>query len=633
MKIPTYQIVLLLLMCTITQGQKIQWEKSYGGNYSDYLMDVQPTADYGFILAGSSLSNKSGNKSDDGKGDFDYWLWKMDETGHLEWQKSFGGYGSDFLQSIRNTNDGGIILGGTSNSSDEPKNILKNDKKEKCRGGDDFWIIKLDAKGNEEWQKTFGGIGQDKLKTICPTADGGYIIGGSSNSNLSDEKKDNCYGGMDYWVIKIDFKGGIQWQKTFGGIYNDELQNIEQTKDNGYIVGGTSNSPLSGNKSCEHLGFHDYWIIKLNNNGAIQWQKTIGGILDDRLTTIHQTYDTGYVLGGSSSTDATKSKKRKGENGTDFMVVKIDGDGKILWQQNYNIGDHDVLNSLIENKDHTLLLGGYAQSEVDKIRNKEENGINDYVAIKISENGDELWRKSVGSTGEDVLQKAIETRDGGYILAGTSNPSKCNNLPLLDKSVSSKALDSRKTNTKLQEYSNDMSKTIDDKKNQANDYIKDSTHKLNNLIGGDRDSAIKTSIPNSKLENLTSSGTSNSLLPSSSSQKQPLPSSKDKKSSFGSNDFWVVKLKDNDKPPVAKKTIEALPNPANNFTNIILGYDYESGTATLADLSGRVLQTFSIKGKTVPIDLHGLPEGIYVVNIITYFEGKETSEGVKIIKE
>ena len=314
------------------------------------------------------------------------------------------------------------------------------------------------------------------------------------------------------------------------------------------------------------------------------------------------------------------------------MVVKIDEQGKIVWQEKYTIGDNDVLNSLIENKDHTLLLGGYAQSEVHEITNKEENGINDYTVIKISENGDELWRKSVGSKGEDVLQKAIETRDGGYILAGTSNPSKSNNLPLIDKSTSSKALDKRKTNAKVEQATTALSKTVNDTKNQANDFIKDSSNKINNLIGGDKDSNIKTTAPNNLLGNLSSGGAGNSLLPSSSSNNQPLPTSKDKKTSYGSNDFWVVKLKDNDKPPVVKLAVEAIPNPATNFTNVIVGYDYESGTATLADLSGRVLQSFAIKDRTVPFDLQGLPEGIYVVNIKTYFEGKETSEGIKVIK-
>ena len=146
-------IGLLWSSCFTALSQDILWEKSYGGKHSEYLFDAQPTADYGFILAGSSLSNKSGNKSDNNNGDLDYWVWKMDENGELDWQKSFGGSGFDLLQSIKNTRDGGFILAGTSSSN------TGFQKKDSCRGVTDFWVIKPDAKGEEQWQKTIGGNG------------------------------------------------------------------------------------------------------------------------------------------------------------------------------------------------------------------------------------------------------------------------------------------------------------------------------------------------------------------------------------------------------------------------------------------------------------------------------------------
>jgi hypothetical protein len=104
--------LLLTLLSFCAYSQDILWEKSYGGKHADYLFDAQPTADYGFILAGSSLSEKTGNKTEAGRGDLDYWVWKMDEKGDLDWQKSFGGSGMDMLHSIKLTNDGGFIFGG-----------------------------------------------------------------------------------------------------------------------------------------------------------------------------------------------------------------------------------------------------------------------------------------------------------------------------------------------------------------------------------------------------------------------------------------------------------------------------------------------------------------------------------------
>ena len=561
-----FTLLTFLLSTLCVFSQDILWEKSYGGKQADYLMDAIPTPDYGFILAGSSLSDKSGNKSENGMGDLDYWIWKMNEKGDLDWQKSFGGSGSDFLQSIKTTSDGGFILAGTSNSSNEnTTQTSRNDKKEPCRGGDDFWIIKLDAKGNEMWQKTIGGIGQEKLQSIVRTSDGGYVIAGSSSSPSPSEVGDKesstetgekmisdktalNYGNMDYWMVKLDSKGNIQFQKTFGGKYEDELKSIEQTKDGGYILGGYSNSPSatnskvgkqnSGNKTQDNIGVGDFWVLKLDKDGEIVWQKTLGGDQDDNLYVAHQTYDGNYILGGNSNSNATNQKSKSNENGTDFWVVKLDTQGETIWQETYNIGKVDVLTSLIENDDHSLLMGGFAQSEsplapkggimkaVGMATDKKE--INDYVAIKITEKGEEIWRQSVGSKGEDLLKKAIETRDGGYLLAGTSKGEK----------------------------------------------------------------------------------------------------SRDKDSSFGSNDFWVVKLKDNSKPENPKLSIEALPNPVITFTNIIVGYDFTDGFASVYDLAGRQLQRFAIKTRTVPIDLSGLPEGIYIVNIDTNVQ----HDGIKVIK-
>ena len=547
-------LLLLLFYSCFTQSQDIIWEKSYGGIHADYLFDAQPTADYGFILAGSSLSDKTGNKSEDNHGDLDYWIWKMDEKGDLDWQKSLGGSGFDLLQSIKNTKDGGFILAGTSNSPQTSKDGIGN-KKENCKGITDFWVIKLNAKGEEQWQKTIGGNGQDELLCAFQTLDGGYMLGGSSSSTLSPKtditekgtidvkpdltgKTEKCRGNMDYWVVKLDNTGVVQWQKTYGGEYADILRSMEQTTDGGYILGGYSNSPRSGDKTDENNGIGDYWILKIDNLGEIEWQKTYGGNGDNQLYVIHQTQDGGYITGGNSnSTSALTFLGGTVSNGTDYWVMKMNEKGEIVWSKTYDFGKVDILTSLVENDDHTFLIGGYAQSESTQgtkgglqllkvVGDKE--GINDYIALKISDSGEELWKKTVGSKGEDILRKLIETRDGGYLLAGTSNSK----------------------------------------------------------------------------------------------------SSKDKNSNIGGNDFWVVKLKDKQKPEEVKVKIEAIPNPATTFTNIIVGYDFEKGTASVYDLMGRQLQQFEIKSRTVPVDLSNYPEGIYVVSIKTNVH----TDGVKIIK-
>lgn len=521
-----------LLFNGLLYAQDILWEKSYGGKHSDYLFDVQPTPDYGFILAGSSLSKKTGNKTDEGNGDLDYFIWKMDEKGDLDWQKSFGGSGADLLQSIRLTHDAGFILAGT---SDSQKTLQKKDS---CKGREDFWIIKLNAKGAEQWQRTIGGSGQELLQSIAPTADGGYIIGGSSSSRKSGKlkngiedpfgKKEDGYGNLDYYIVKLDSDGKIEWQKTYGGQYADELRSIVPTRDGGYLLGGSSNSPESGNKSEKNYGQSDYWVLKLDTKGEVEWQKAYGGEGNDQLQAVLQSKDGNYLLAGSSSSGTTGNKNASNGKGSDFWLLKIDASGEILWQKTYDIGKADLLTSIEENRDGSLLLGGYARSEVSGAKKKDREGINDYIAIKTDEKGEEQWTQSVGSSGEDILRKAIETRDGGYLLAGTS-------------------------------------------------------------MGAP---------------------------------------SRDRYSGQGRNDFWVVKLKDKKKKEEKKNPIEAYPNPTLHYSNVIVGYEFEKGTATVYDLSGRQLQHFDIHDRTVPVDLGGMPEGIYIVEIRTNVQ----EDSVKIVK-
>ena len=403
-------------------AQNILWEKSYGGLHTEYLFDAYPTMDNGFILAGSSLSDASGNKEANNIHALDYWICKMDEAGSMEWDRSFGGNGMDVLISLAYTAEGGFILAGNSNS-------LKSEfKQEANRGQEDIWVIKLRPDGEEEWQKTIGGSGKDIVKKILQTSDGGYIIGGSSSSpgiekeSSKVEKKSTNYGNLDYWLIKLNAEGVIEWERTYGGSYKDQLECISLTRDNGFIIGGYSNSPASLTKLDNPIGAGgDYWILKLDGNGNIEWQKTLGGDGDDHLHQIIQTKDNGYIVGGSSSSQYGGSKTKANGKGIDFWVVKLDEFGDINWQETYDFGEIDVLTSLVESKDGSLLIGGYIENKnyFQKVSAKDE-GINDFVLIKVAEDGEELWKTFVGSSGHEILRKVIITRDGDYVLAGTS---------------------------------------------------------------------------------------------------------------------------------------------------------------------------------------------------------------------
>ena len=216
----------------------------------------------------------------------------------------------------------------------------------------------------------------------------------------------------------------IQWAKCFGGSNYESANSIVQTVDGGYIFAGHSRS-TNGDVSANY-GNNDYWIVKIDDIGGIEWQRTYGGNGDNQLYVIHQTQDGGYIAGGNSnSTTTLTSLGGTVSNGTDYWVIKMDENGTIVWSETYDFGKVDILTSLVENEDRTILIGGYAQNEsshsLEKGLKKDEEGINDYIALKIDEKGEVLWDKSVGSEGEDILRKLITTRDGGYLMAGTSN--------------------------------------------------------------------------------------------------------------------------------------------------------------------------------------------------------------------
>ena len=190
----------------------------------------------------------------------------------------------------------------------------------------DYWVTKINSAGSIQWEKSIGGNDLDELKSIQLTTDGGYIIGGSSFSNISGDKTENKRGFEDFWIVKLGSSGNIQWQKTIGGINHDYLYSIEQSPDGGYITGGFSSSNISGDKTENSKGFEDYWLVKLDASGNILWQKTIGGNGDDELRSLQITADGGFILAGSSLSDISGDKTENSWGASDYWILKYSKD-------------------------------------------------------------------------------------------------------------------------------------------------------------------------------------------------------------------------------------------------------------------------------------------------------------------
>lgn len=344
----------------------IEWQKSLGGTGWDEARSVQQTLDGGYIIAGSSESvdgDVSGNH-----GTADYWVVKLDASGNISWQKSLGGSGPDIANALELTIDGGSIVAGYSRSIDG--DVLGN------HGDFDYWIVKLDASGNIAWQKSLGGTGEEKAKSIQQTIDGGYVVAGYSLSNDGDVTGN--HGGPDYWIVKLNATGDISWQKSFGGSYSDYANSIVQTTEGGYIVAGSSTS--QDGDVIANTGIADYWIVKLDINGSIEWQKNIGGTNTDEANSIKQKSDGGFIVAGISWSSDVNLTNNFGAS--DFWLVSLDANGNITWQKNMGGLNPEEASSIEQTSDGGFIVAGKSWSnDIDVSGN---HGETDYWVVKLS---------------------------------------------------------------------------------------------------------------------------------------------------------------------------------------------------------------------------------------------------------
>ena len=393
-----------------------QWDKTFGGNGDDYLYSVAVTTDGGFLLAGTSNSSTGGDKSDNPKGGRDYWVVKIDANGTKQWDKTFGGNGDDYLYSLSATTDGGFLLAGSSTSN------VGGDKSASSKGDSDYWVVKIDASGTKQWDKTFGGNRADVLHSVITTADGNFLLAGDSYSDSNGDKSEGSKGSYDYWVLKINANGIKQWDKTLGGNDYEFLSSPPvATADGGFLIAGTSSSNISGDKSENAKGNNDYWVLKINTNGVKQWDKTLGGSDNDYLYSSILTPDGGFLLAGASSSNAGNDKSENSKGYRDYWIVKINASSVKQWDKTLGGAGDDIGSSIITSTDGGFLLTGNSPSKSSGDKSENSKGGFDYWSLKTNANGLKQWDKTLGGNSDDVLRSVIATSDGGFLLAGTSS--------------------------------------------------------------------------------------------------------------------------------------------------------------------------------------------------------------------
>jgi uncharacterized delta-60 repeat protein len=340
----------------------ISWVTSCGGPWYDELADVRQTADGGYIAAGSTWSAGSGYS--------DFWIVKFRVDGSIEWQNVYGGTVWDLATSLELASDGGYVIAGWTESFGA--------------GERDAWIVKLNPDGTIDWQRTYGGSGSDQVSSIRRTADGGYVAAGWTESYGA--------GSRDAWVLKLSATGSVEWQKSYGGTSYEEASCIRQITDGGYILAGRTDS--------YGAGLWDAWVLRLNADGSVRWQKAYGRSDREMAHSAQQTADLGFIVSGS--------------RGADAWVCKLDGEGSVTWQKTCGgAGVDNYFSAAVQQtRDGDYIVAGHTSSF--------GAGSQDAWLLKFGADGALSWQMTYGEGGWEGVGSVQQTRDGGYICAGST---------------------------------------------------------------------------------------------------------------------------------------------------------------------------------------------------------------------
>ncbi len=343
-----------------------EWSEYYGGGSTEYGFSGQQTVDGGYIFAGTTRSI--------GAGSYDFYLVKTDGLGNRDWFGTFGGSSSDEARSVQQTSDGGYILAGWTESFGS--------------GNKDFYLVKTNDIGIEEWSNAFGGTSLDEAHSVRQTADGGYIVAGRTSSFGA--------GSYDFYLIKTDSSGNEIWSQTIGDAESNKAYSVRQTADGGYIIVGESGT---------FAGTIDVYLVKTDGFGVVEWSQTYdaGGWIE-RGYAVEQTEDGGFIVTGVNYST--------GAGGGDVYLIKTDGNGVASWRRSYGGTDEDIGYSVKETEHGGFIIAGATWSF--------GAGASDIYLLQVDSSGYEDWSQTFGGTAAEEAWSIEKTSDNGYILAGST---------------------------------------------------------------------------------------------------------------------------------------------------------------------------------------------------------------------
>ncbi len=374
----------------------LDWQKCFGGTQSDIAFSIQQTSDGGYIALGESQS--SDGDITQHIGNRDGWLIKMDSLSNLQWQVSLGGTNLEFAYKVLQTQDNGYLVGGYSYSS-------------MCSGANsNMWFLKTDSIGNMLWEQCYGGNNYEGLYSFQQTTDGGFILIGTSGGPLP--------GDADVMLVKCDSIGNFLWSQYYGGSSDDYGMDIVQTEDNGFMILANTASQ-DGDVTTQH-GNQDFWLIKTDSVGNIQYNKCLGGSRPELPRSFYRTSDGGYVITGSSRSldgDVSGNYNPNG-NYADVWVVRIDSLINIMWEQNFGGYSIDIGNSIYPVNNGGSIIVGNTFSNSGNVSGN--HGSHDIWLFKIDDFGNLIWEQCFGGSMDEKGYAVVQDANGNYVVAGST---------------------------------------------------------------------------------------------------------------------------------------------------------------------------------------------------------------------
>lgn len=379
----------------VTQTTDIQYtppvvlSKSYGGNINSMAL----TTDGGYIAVGGRNMKGEVPERPIDSWYYDGWIFKVDSVGKVEWSNNFGEEGSNSFYSVIQTMDNGYVaVGGYQ--------LIPY-----LSGSRIFWAIKIDSKGKKVWERSFGGDDNNIANRVIETKKGDLVLCG-----LDMRRESTGYSNIK--IIKLNSKGDYVWSRSYGGAYSDIVHDILETDDNNLIIAGytfSNDGDFSSNK-----GQFDGWVMKVDSLGVVIWSNLYGRKDNDRLNSISKTNDGGYIVAGR--TDSWKVYRGGGD---EYWILKLDKDGNVEWERRFGTKGDDEAIKAFETEDGNFIVAGWSDDKY--YFNGRNYGRKDYWVIKFNKAGWIIWASNYGGSNHDIPFSIFETGKGQYVIGGRSD--------------------------------------------------------------------------------------------------------------------------------------------------------------------------------------------------------------------